>query len=653
MGGTELQKTRSLPHRLRTDTDTDRAITPVVATVLIIAMLLIIIGVFYIWVSGVMHTGGLNKQSTPAAIFALHNSDDTIEDNDPNDQLATVTLDEGSLLLSEIEVLVSHNGDLYARYDLGPDAVVPNSDEPEYWNAGESLVVEEGALDDSLLDDGNWSSEDFYIRVKYNPTDKIIYSDEVTLEGAVPSQYVGPRDISGYWKLSVDVEMYWWEAPQNESVVYLNLSDGSLSGMSALGAITGSYDRTAGTIDYQFGNDTFGIAGTAAIDGSSNSFVGDATLTEDGGTEALTVRFEPIAPAGTLTLNAGPDPIVDATQAFLRVNGRVDDVVYPYEMALSYVNETAFAQLLIDRPWELNRSETSDTESYDANETLGVTLTYLEAETDPGSGGSFVGLPVETGSRFNVTIYDRTAFEGDYQLNCSLEGQDLNLTGTFALEYDLVRLPENFVDAWSHNRTDDADDDYIVFRYYDPDHRADSVNVTGDHIDTDDPIELEFDGVRYWDANLSVGTLEPTTLPFNYTFTIENTTNDWTWTGVDAVYSFLDEFATELEAYQDTQEGVVKFNWTPIDRVDAAYIVYLSNDSNGELIWISNDGERVQYIDQVVLEDTSLLEDGQTYYFEVVASINEADAEAVSVSTETLTWQEQESSSTVESSMVN
>ena len=117
----------------------------------------------------------------PTAIFLTKNHSDTLTNATQDDDVATITIVEGGVKLNEIELMISSDGDAYSK--LEGYTPIPNNDPTDEWNVGESVVVNEADLPANMTDaNGNWPSEDFYVRIIYIPSSKLIYSDHVVLE---------------------------------------------------------------------------------------------------------------------------------------------------------------------------------------------------------------------------------------------------------------------------------------------------------------------------------------------------------------------------------------------------------------------------------------------------------------------------------------
>lgn len=122
----------------------------------------------------------IGQEEVPTAIFLCKNHSDSLTNAGTDENVATVTLTEGTLKLSEIKVQISADGDTY--YDLTGFTPVPPGESTK-WETGESVIVNEATLPAGLADtNGNWPSEDFYVQIIYVPKDKVMYMDHISLE---------------------------------------------------------------------------------------------------------------------------------------------------------------------------------------------------------------------------------------------------------------------------------------------------------------------------------------------------------------------------------------------------------------------------------------------------------------------------------------
>jgi flagellin-like protein len=162
----------------------NEAVSPVVAVIILVAITVVLAGVLYIWVSNTMQAGGLGKETTPTAIFLTKNAGEIMNEENHEQQVATITLTEGNLLNSEIQLMISADGDAF--YEYTDKTQTPNNDPKTEWNPGESVIITEDKAKNaaaSLVDkDADWASESFYVRIIYKPAQKMMFSSSVTLE---------------------------------------------------------------------------------------------------------------------------------------------------------------------------------------------------------------------------------------------------------------------------------------------------------------------------------------------------------------------------------------------------------------------------------------------------------------------------------------
>ena len=102
------------------------SVDPVVAIIILVAITVVLAGVLYIWVSNTMQSGGMGRQSTPTVIFDVKNAATILDEGFHDQQIATITLTEGLILNSEIELLISSDGDTFAEYT--DFTQIPNGD---------------------------------------------------------------------------------------------------------------------------------------------------------------------------------------------------------------------------------------------------------------------------------------------------------------------------------------------------------------------------------------------------------------------------------------------------------------------------------------------------------------------------------------------
>jgi len=120
----------------------------------------------------------------PTAIFTLKNHADPLMDANDDDSIATITLVEGTIKLSDTSIQLSYDGDSF--FDFTVYTLIPNNAPTDEWNTGEAIIVNEADLPSDLTDaDGNWPSTDIYVNIKYVPLGKLMYSDHITLEEPV------------------------------------------------------------------------------------------------------------------------------------------------------------------------------------------------------------------------------------------------------------------------------------------------------------------------------------------------------------------------------------------------------------------------------------------------------------------------------------
>ena len=124
--------------------------------------------------------GDNGKETLPTAIFLTRNHSDTLYDNEQDDDVATITLVEGTLKLTDVRIMISSDGDTYYNFtDFSP---IPMGDQAK-WESGEAVIVNETNTPTEMLDEnGNWASTYFYVRIIYTPADELIYFDHVYLE---------------------------------------------------------------------------------------------------------------------------------------------------------------------------------------------------------------------------------------------------------------------------------------------------------------------------------------------------------------------------------------------------------------------------------------------------------------------------------------
>ncbi len=164
----------------------DDGISPVVAIIIIVGITVALSGVLYIWVTNTAREGGMGRQNAPTGIFELKNSEESLDEYHHDQAIATIYLTEGEILISELELLVSPDGDEYYAYEIH---TVPEGN-PSKWEAGETLIVYES-------DTSNWPSDTIYCRIVHTPTDKVIYSDTITIEdSAVDTQPPRVRSVA-------------------------------------------------------------------------------------------------------------------------------------------------------------------------------------------------------------------------------------------------------------------------------------------------------------------------------------------------------------------------------------------------------------------------------------------------------------------------
>ena len=61
--------------------------------------------------------------------------------------------------------------------------MVRNYKHTTYWEKDEALFITEDRVPANCVDNnGNWKSQDLWIRVIYMPTNKVMYEDHVTIE---------------------------------------------------------------------------------------------------------------------------------------------------------------------------------------------------------------------------------------------------------------------------------------------------------------------------------------------------------------------------------------------------------------------------------------------------------------------------------------
>ena len=90
---------RQRPRKLQQDR---AGISPVVAVIILVGITVVLAGVLYIWVSNTMQAGGLGKETAPTVIYSTTNANDALSDDDNDERVATITLTEGSVLLSHL-----------------------------------------------------------------------------------------------------------------------------------------------------------------------------------------------------------------------------------------------------------------------------------------------------------------------------------------------------------------------------------------------------------------------------------------------------------------------------------------------------------------------------------------------------------------------
>ncbi len=160
--------------------DQAEALSPIVSTILLVAIVLALTGIFYIWLMSSQQQS-MQRQNVPTVLFETRNADEVLSTAKHDQQIATVTLLEGRIELASIRVLISADGTHYRDYENFH--LHPNSERVSEWNAGESLIVTEDGVPSAMLDiDGDWPSDHFYVRIVYTPADKVVYDDYAELE---------------------------------------------------------------------------------------------------------------------------------------------------------------------------------------------------------------------------------------------------------------------------------------------------------------------------------------------------------------------------------------------------------------------------------------------------------------------------------------
>ncbi len=84
---------------------------------------------------------------------------------------------------------------ILGQWAISSSQITPNED-PSKWDAGESLIVSEAMIPETLLSDGDWPAESFYVRVVYEPAEKVIYQDTVSVESSTPAELVEYLDAA-------------------------------------------------------------------------------------------------------------------------------------------------------------------------------------------------------------------------------------------------------------------------------------------------------------------------------------------------------------------------------------------------------------------------------------------------------------------------
>ncbi len=205
----------------------EESVSPLVAVIIIVAIVIILAAVLYMWLAGIAQEGGIGRVSVPTAVFEMKNSGESMDDWNMDNNIATITLTDGEVPISTLNVLASPDGDAFIELDDWDTTPIGN---PTYWEAGESLIISEDQVDDL---GENFPSDTCYVRIVYEPADKILYTGTVTIEQSAPdSQPPQFASIEVVYPQDNYITEYGWFAAKNDSISLRATITDDLSGVA-------------------------------------------------------------------------------------------------------------------------------------------------------------------------------------------------------------------------------------------------------------------------------------------------------------------------------------------------------------------------------------------------------------------------------------
>jgi flagellin-like protein len=155
----------------------DKAVSPVIAVILMVAITVVLAGVLYVWVTSLSETG---EETTPTVTFKL-TARDVLNDTVTTQDLVYMNHQSGdNVKWADMKFQISDDGGTYYIITF-TDPVLgvamskgPNIGDDTLFEAGETVYFAENSA--------NWNADkDFYIKIVHNPSKSTMYEDDIDL----------------------------------------------------------------------------------------------------------------------------------------------------------------------------------------------------------------------------------------------------------------------------------------------------------------------------------------------------------------------------------------------------------------------------------------------------------------------------------------
>jgi len=161
--------------RIRED---DKAVSPVIAVILMVAITVVLAGVLYVWVTSL---SGADEEVAPTASLKLTTRDEL--NTTVGQDLAMLSHRSGdNMKWSDMKFQISDDGGTFFIIDFDTEetnlnVVMTKGDnigDKDLFEVGESIYFAEGSAD--------WNAaSDFYLKIVHNPSKSTIYDESLDL----------------------------------------------------------------------------------------------------------------------------------------------------------------------------------------------------------------------------------------------------------------------------------------------------------------------------------------------------------------------------------------------------------------------------------------------------------------------------------------